>query len=252
MLLFQCIKNLDDLLKLVINRTTFSQTIILLFLPIIGITNHFFLFLHRLLDSMKQRSSSFQISDILGLPPKENSSGDDSSAPSQTTIPPPSISSALHSSNNLFATPNCCSMPYPLPVQPLPPTMGPPKSPPTDPTELTTSSSSTLPPAVSQDINRPFQQPPPESPIPFACSNPFNSEPTQPPGQNYRLFSNGLIVSSKPPPTGGYLQANLSSSMFLESSAAAAAQHYNNLFNHGRNWQLDNSSDHYGESYNTD
>ena len=182
---------------------------------------------HRLLDSMKQRSSSFQISDILGLPQKDNTNPGDDASPhhhTQTSLPPASISSALHSSNNPYSN---FSPPQPTTPYHLHHHQSPVKSPPgaADPILLTNigapSSASYLPnddPTTATNV-----QPRPPGHLPAAQS---------------------LIDSKPPPPTGGYLPGNLNSSMFLES--AAAAQHYNNLFG-GRNWHLDNSSDHYGE-----
>lgn len=158
---------------------------------------------------MKQRSSSFQISDILGLPPKErNSPGDGSTTPGQTTIPPPSISSALHSSNNTFAT---CSAPnfnqYPPPAPTLPP-----KSPFFEPEPRIRDPQF---PTMHQHMQFP--------------SDPIESTPI--PGQVHQRFANGLTDFK--PSTGGYLPANLSSSMFFESSAAAAAAHH---YLYDRDW----------------
>lgn len=162
---------------------------------------------------MKQRSSSFQISDILGLPPKDNGSGDDASSHPHTAIPPASISSALHSSNNHYNFISSC------PAKPSAPT-----EPPCRP---------------------PFNAPQ----YPLVVDSPPNQPPPPPNNQQIRSHSFGLAthtLTDSKPSTGGYLPGNLNSSMFLESSAAAAAHHYNNLF-HGRNWHLDNSGDHYGE-----
>lgn len=180
---------------------------------------------------MKQRSSSFQISDILGLPQKENSSGDDSTShPSHTTIPPASISSALHSSNNHY-------MPFNASSYPLPPNTTPPKS----PTTRTGPNISVGGAPYTFVVNQ--QTPPPPAPAPPSpTSNPINATPI---GHNYPPLAPQTLIDSKHL-TGGYLPGSLNSSMFLESSAAAAAHHYNNLF-HGRNWHLDNSNDHYGE-----
>lgn len=177
--------------------------------------------IHRLLDSMKQRSSSFQISDILGLPSKDQHHGEDSNTTSQTTIPPPTLSSALHSSNNLYYS-NFSTSSYPpppaLPLAPLAPNSHHP--PPTTPYD-------------SQSLQDP-------NPMQLSSpSSPSESGPTSPAFVAGQL--NKTLIDSKHL-TGGYLPANLSSSMFLESSAA----HYNNLF-HGRGWPLDNSNDHYGE-----
>lgn len=174
---------------------------------------------------MKQRSSSFQISDILGLPPKENSSGDDA----QTTIPPASISSALHSSNNPYVIfTGYSSTPTEPPLSPAPPT---------DPQHHHLSYS------LINQLPAPLEPPP-------TTINPIHLTPPSPPAAGHHHHPNPPtgshhLIHSKPS-TGGYLPGNLNSS-FLESSAAAAAHHYNNLF-HGR-WHMDNnnSSDHYGE-----
>lgn len=172
---------------------------------------------------MKQRSSSFQISDILGLPPKENSSGDDA----QTTIPPASISSALHSSNNPYVifTGYSSSPTTESPMSPAP---------------LTDPHHHHLSYSQINHLPAPLEPPP-------TTTNPINLTPSPPAAAGHHpnppTGSHHLIHSK--PSTGGYLPGNLNSS-FLESSAAAAAHHYNNLF-HGR-WHMDNnSSDHYGE-----
>lgn len=191
---------------------------------------------------MKQRSSSFQISDILGLPPKENSSSDDTHG--HTSIPPASISSALHSSNNPYLT----MLGYPTPTHNVPPSIAndSPKTPALSNLNCTGPSCSLLMQQPS-----PLDRPPLPPALLAAAPNSghpidhhLNSLPP-PPGHHHHLYPPQGLIDSKTP-TGGYLPGNLNSSMFLESSAAAAAHHYNNLFH--QRWHMDNNSnDHYGE-----
>lgn len=190
---------------------------------------------------MKQRSSSFQISDILGLPQKNNSPADDPSSHAHTTIlPPASISSALHSSNDPhvpFNTSSCLPLNDHLPPQ----SRSIEAEPGNHPHHHHLYSDS---PGMSASYPLALYQLEPTSP-------PINATttPPPPPGHKYAAHT-PILTDTKPPPpsppTGGYLPGSLNSSMFLESSAAAAAHRYSNLF-HAGNWNLDNSSDHYGK-----